>query len=93
MFDVPEIARGGSSQGKHLNDLRDAVIKSAQGEGYADQRGKQENDLVGPGRDHQFLEQELAEVGEGLQQPEGPDHIRPFAHLDAGEELAIAPDP
>ena len=35
LFDVPEIARSGSQQSKHLNDLRDAVIKSAQMEGYA----------------------------------------------------------
>ncbi|MHB8635273.1 MAG: FliH/SctL family protein [Fimbriimonadaceae bacterium] len=35
LFDVPEIRRTGSQHSKHLNDLRDAVIKSAQIEGYA----------------------------------------------------------
>jgi len=35
LFDIPEIPRSGSAKGKHLNDLRDAVIKSAQAEGYA----------------------------------------------------------
>lgn len=35
LFDVPEIRRSGSQQSKHLNDLRDSVVKSAQIEGYA----------------------------------------------------------
>ena len=35
LFDIPEIPRTGTQRGKHLNDLRDAVIKSAQAEGYA----------------------------------------------------------
>jgi flagellar biosynthesis/type III secretory pathway protein FliH len=35
LFDVPELPRSGSHQSKHLNDLRDSVIKSAQIEGYA----------------------------------------------------------
>ena len=35
LFDVPEIRRNGGQQSKHLNDLRDAVVKSAQSEGYA----------------------------------------------------------
>lgn len=34
LFDVPEIPKAGK-RGQHLNDLRDAVIKSAQADGFA----------------------------------------------------------
>src|SRR5579863_5291967 len=35
LFDIPELPRNRSHQSKHLNDLRDSVIKSAQLDGYA----------------------------------------------------------
>jgi flagellar assembly protein FliH len=49
LFDIPEIPRTGTHQTKHLNDLRDAVVKSAQLEGYAVglEQGRTEGYAVG----------------------------------------------
>ncbi len=49
LFDIPEIPRSKGHQAKHLNDLRDAVVKSAQLEGYAVgiEQGRAEGYAVG----------------------------------------------
>ena len=44
---------------------------------------------VGPGRDDRLLHQHLQRVGEGLQQAEGPDHVRPLAQLHRRQDLAL----
>ena len=54
-----------------------------------DYRRKQEDALVGAGRDDRLLEHEFQQVGEGLQQAEGSNHIRPAPHLYRGPHLAV----
>ena len=54
-----------------------------------DQRRQQEHALVGAGRDDRLLEHELEQVGEGLQQPPGPDHVRAAPHLHRRPDLAV----
>lgn len=49
LFDIPEIPRNSGQKTQHLNDLRNAVIKSAQVEGYAVgiEQGRSEGFAVG----------------------------------------------
>ena len=54
------------------------------------QRRQQEDALVGAGRDDRLLEHELEQVGEGLQQAEGADHVGAAAHLHAAQILRSA---
>ena len=53
------------------------------------QRRQQEHALVGAGRDDRLLEDELEQVGEGLQQPPGADDIRAAAQLHRRPDLAV----
>jgi hypothetical protein len=45
--------------------------------------------MIGPARDDRFLDQEFETVGEGLQQAERTDHVRPFAQLRVRKDLAL----
>ena len=53
------------------------------------QRRQQEHALVGAGRDDRLLEDELQQVGEGLQQAPGTDHVRAAAQLHRRPDLAV----
>ena len=52
-------------------------------------RAEQEQELVRAGRDDHFLEHQLEDVGERLQQPERPDPVRADAHLHVADHLAL----
>ncbi len=54
-----------------------------------DERREQEEALVGAGRDDRLLEHEFQKIGEGLQQAEGPDHVRPAPHLHRRPDFAV----
>ena len=54
-----------------------------------DERRQQEDALVGAGRNDRLLEDEFQQVGEGLQQPQRPDHIGAAAHLHRRPDLAV----
>ena len=64
-----------------------AQAESASIDGH--QRREQEHALVGAGRDDRLLEDELQEVGEGLQQAAGTDDVRAAAHLHRRPDLAV----
>ena len=52
-----------------------------------DQRREQEHALVGARRDHRLLEHELQQVGEGLQQAPGADHVRARAAICTAAQI------
>ena len=52
-------------------------------------RRHQEQETVRSRRDDRLLHQHLDRVGERLQQPERPDHVRSAADLDRGQHLAL----
>ena len=54
-----------------------------------DHRRQQEHRLVGPRRDDDLLDDVLQEVGEALQQPPRPDHVRPAPQLHRRPDLAV----
>ncbi len=54
-----------------------------------DERREQEHALVGARRDDRLLEDELQEVGEGLQKAPGPDDVRTTTQLDCRPDLAV----
>ena len=56
-----------------------------------DERGDHEHALVGAVGDHHFLQRELDQVGEGLEQAPGAHHVGPAAHLHGGPDLAVGP--
>ena len=71
--------------------LYEVITHRPRGEsqGEADQRRQDEDHLVGAVGDDDLLQDELEEVGEGLQQPEGTDDVRTLAHLHAGPDLPV----
>ena len=65
------------------------TAQAASASTHADQRRQQEHALVGAGRDDRLLQHELQQVGEGLQQAEGTDHVGAAAHLHRRPDLAV----
>ena len=57
-----------------------------------DQRREHEHALVGARRDDRLLEDELEEVGEGLQHAPRADDVRPAPDLDRAPDLALGVD-
>ena len=60
-----------------------------QRQGAHHQRRQQEHALVGRRRDDRLLQHELEQVGEGLEQAPGADHVRAAAKLHRRPDLAV----
>jgi hypothetical protein len=56
---------------------------------HGDERREKEDHLVGRRRDHRLLEDELQEVGEGLEETPGADDVRAAAQLHGRPDLAV----
>src|SRR5262249_50074606 len=54
-----------------------------------DNRCKQEDALIGTGWDDRLLEYEFEQIGEGLQQAEGSNHVRSATHLHRRPHFAV----
>ena len=60
-----------------------------EGQRTGEDRRKDEDELVGAGRDDDFFQQEFPEVGKRLEQAERAHHVRAFAHHHAGPDFPV----
>jgi hypothetical protein len=63
-----------------------------EGRDHHDHRGDDVEDLVGAGRPHVLLEEQLDAVGQGLEDPEGPDPVGADPGLHEGDHPPLQPD-